>query len=109
MTRYIRFNPTGGRRESQIKPIHIVIHFEDYIDTSIHHPNTAHTNSDLEENKIISFPDLNKVNREYIGSFVDQLMEMPDDPYQNIGDDPVQGMSDPLDVVAARILSEEKW
>ena len=86
-----------------------MIHFEDYIDTSIHHPNTAHRNSDLEENKIISFPDLNKVNREYIGSFVDQLMEMPDDPYQNIGDDPVQGMSDPLDVVAARILSEEKW
>ena len=86
-----------------------MIHFEDYIDTSIHHPNTAHTNSDLEENKIISFPDLNKMNREYIGSFVDQLMEMTDDPYQNIGDDPVQGMSDPLDVVAARILSEEKW
>ena len=86
-----------------------MIHFEDYIDTSIHNPNTKHTNSDLEENKIISFPDPNKVNREYIGSFVDQLMEMPDDPYQNIGDDPVQGMSDPLDVVAARILSEEKW
>lgn len=107
MTRYIRFNPTGGRRESQIKPIHIVIHFEDYIDTSIHHPNTAHRNSDLEENKIISFPDPNKVNREYIGSFVDQLMEMPDDPYQNIGDDPEQGICDPLYVVAARILSEE--
>ena len=86
-----------------------MIHFEDYIDTSIHHPNTADTNSDLEENKIISFPDLNKMNREYIGSFVDQLMEMPDDPYQNIRVDPVQGMSDPLDVVAARILSEEKW
>ena len=86
-----------------------MIHFEDYIDKTIHHPNTAHTNSDLEENKIISFPDLNKMNREYIGSFVDQLMEMPDDPYQNIRVDPVQGMSDPLDVVAARILSEEKW
>jgi len=106
------FNPTGGRRESQSKPINlvliIVIHFKDYIDAPTHIYATIETNHDLVDN-IVSFQEPNRVSNEYIGKFVDQLMEMPDDPQQNIDGTTYENIDSAMDIVAARILSEEKW
>ena len=112
MASQIGFNPTGGRRESQSKPINlvliIVIHFKDYIDTPTHINATIKTNHDLVDN-IVSFQEPSRVSKEYIGKFVDQLMEMPDDPQQNIDGTTYENTDSAMDIVAARILSEEKW
>jgi hypothetical protein len=106
------FNPTGGRRESQSKPINlvliIVIHFKDYIELPTHINATIEPNHDLVDN-IVSFPEPNRVSKEYVGKFVDQLMEMPDDPQQDLGGNTYENIDSAMDVVAARILSKEKW
>lgn len=106
------FNPTGGRRESQSKPINlvliIVIHFKDYIELLTHINPTIEPNHDLVDN-IVSFPEPNRVSKEYVGKFVDQLMEMPDDPQQDLGGNTYENIDSAMDVVAARILSKEKW
>jgi hypothetical protein len=36
-------------------------------------------------------------------------MEMPDDPQQNIDGTTYENIDSAMDIVAARILSEEKW
>jgi hypothetical protein len=108
----IGFNPTGGRRESQSKPINleliIVIHFKDYIELPTHINPTIEPNHDLVDN-IVSFPEPNRVSKEYIGKFVDQLMQMPEDPHQDLEDISYENTDPAMDVVAARILAEEKW
>ena len=48
------------------------------------------------------------MSKEYIGKFVDQLMSMPEDPHRDISINKENSL-DPFDVVASRILSEEKW
>jgi hypothetical protein len=108
----IGFNPTGGRRESQSKPINleliIVIHFKDYIKTSTHLDTAIDTNDDS-DNNIVTFPEPNRISKEYIGKFVDQLMQMPEDPHQDLEDISYENTDPAMDVVAARILAEEKW
>jgi hypothetical protein len=108
----IGFNPTGGRRESQSKPINleliIVIHFKDYIKTSSHLDTAIDTNDDS-DNNIVTFPEPNRISKEYIGKFVDQLMQMPEDPHQDLEDISYENTDPAMDVVAARILAEEKW
>jgi hypothetical protein len=108
----IGFNPTGGRRESQSKPINleliIVIHFKDYIKTSSHLDTAIDTNDDS-DNNIVTFPEPNRISKEYIGKFVDQLMQMPEDPHQDLEDITYENTDPAMDVVAARILAEEKW
>jgi hypothetical protein len=108
----IGFNPTGGRRESQSKPINleliIVIHFKDYIKTSTHLDPAIDTNDDS-DNNIVTFPEPNRISKEYIGKFVDQLMQMPEDPHQDLEDISYENTDPAMDVVAARILAEEKW
>ena len=108
----IGFNPTGGRRESQSKPIHleiiIVIHFKDYIKTSTQ-LNTAIDPNHDSSNNIVSFPEPNRISKEYIGKFVDQLMQMPEDPHQDLEDTSYENIDSAMDIVASRILAEEKW
>ena len=112
MASQIGFNPTGGRRESQSKPINleliIVIHFKDYIKTSTHLDTAIDTN-DHSDNNIVTFPEPNRISKEYIGKFVDQLMQMPEDPHQDLEDISYENTDPAMDVVAARILAEEKW
>jgi hypothetical protein len=36
-------------------------------------------------------------------------MEMPDDPQQDLGGNTYENIDSAMDVVAARILSKEKW
>ena len=111
MASQIGFNPTGGRRESQSEPIHleliIVIHFKDYIKTSTY-LDTA-TDPSHDSDNIVSFPEPNRISNECIGKFVDQLMKMPEDPHQDLEDIFYENNDSAMDVVAARILSEEKW
>ena len=113
MASQIGFNPTGGRRESQSKPIQleliIVIHFKDYIKTSTHLDTAIDPNHDSDNNNIVSFPEPNRISKEYIGKFVDQLMQMPEDPHQDLEDIFYENTDSAMDVVAARILAEEKW
>jgi hypothetical protein len=108
----VGFDPTGGRRESQSKPINleliIVIHFKDYIKTSTHLDTAIDTNDDS-DNNIVTFPEPNRISKEYIGKFVDQLMQMPEDPHQDLEDISYENTDPAMDVVAARILAEEKW
>lgn len=112
MASQIGFNPTGGRRESQSKPINleliIVIHFKDYIKTPPHLETAIDPNHDS-DNNIVTFPEPNHVSKEYIGKFVDQLMQMPEDPHQDLEDISYENTDPAMDVVAARILAEEKW
>ena len=112
MTSQVGFNPTGGRRESQSKPINleliIVIHLKDYIKTSTH-LDTAIDPNNHTCNNIVSFPDPNIVSKEYIGKFVDLLMQMPEDPHQELEETSYENTDSAMDVVAARILAEEKW
>ena len=44
-----------------------------------------------------------------IGKFVDKLMQMPEDPHQDLEDIFYENTDSAIDVVAARILAEEKW
>ena len=112
MASQIGFNPTGGRRESQSQPINleliIVIHFKDYIKTSTHLDTAIDTNDDS-DNNIVTFPEPNRISKEYIGKFVDQLMQMPEDPHQDLEDISYENTDPAMDFVAARILAEEKW
>ena len=112
MASQIGFNPTGGRRESQSKPIHleliIVIHFKDYIKTSTHLDTAIDPNYDS-DNNIVTFPEPNRISKEYIGKFVDKLMKMPEDPHQDLEDTSYENIDSVMDIVATRILSEEKW
>ena len=112
MASQIGFNPTGGRRESQSKPIQleliIVIHFKDYIKSFTHLDTAIDPNHDS-DNNIVSFPEPNRISNECIGKFVDQLMKMPEDPHQDLEDIFYENNDSAMDVVAARILSEEKW
>jgi hypothetical protein len=85
-----------------------VIHFKDYIKDSAPSMNKDSIQKGLQEDNLVNFPEQDYVSREYIGKFVDQLMSMPDDPHRDIAakqDNPF----DPFNVVASRILSEEKW
>ena len=85
-----------------------MIHFKDYIKDSAPSMNKDTIQKGLQEDNLVNFPEQDYVSREYIGKFVDQLMSMPDDPHRDIAvkqDNPF----DPFNVVASRILSEEKW
>ena len=55
------------------------------------------------------FPEPNRISKEYIGKFVDKLMQMPKDPHQDLEDIFYENTDSAMDVVAARILAEEKW
>lgn len=109
----IGFNPTGGRSESQSKPINleliIVIHFKDYIKTYPHLNTAIDPNHDSDNNNIVNFPEPNRISKEYIGKFVDKLMKMPEDPHQDLEDTSYENIDSVMDIVATRILSEEKW
>ena len=106
------FNPTGGRRESQSKPINlvliIVIHFKDYIKPTTHIDAAIESDHDLVSN-IVSFPEPNRITKEYIGKFIDQLMEITEDPHHDLGCNSSENIDSAMDIVAERILSEEKW
>ena len=102
-----------GRRGSQSKPISleliIVIHIKDYIRVSSSKNPPSGPDSSTNDYNVVSFPDPNCVSNEYIGRFVDELMEMPDNPKIDIKSHNFDEVTDPIDVVARRILSEEKW
>ena len=112
MASQVGFNPTGGRRESQSKPINlepiIVIHLKDYIKTSTQIDTAIDPNQDS-CNNIISFPESNRISKEYIGKFVDQLMQMSEDTHHDLEDIFYENTDSAMDVVASRILAEEKW
>ncbi|MAH27001.1 MAG: hypothetical protein CMI19_08640 [Opitutae bacterium] len=113
MASQVGFNPTGGRRESQSKPISleliIVIHIKDYIQVPSPQNSPSRPDSSPKDCNVVSFPDPNCVSKEYIGRFVDKLMEMPDNPKIDFKSHNFDELTDPIDVVARRILSEEKW
>ena len=85
-----------------------MIHFKDYIKTSTHLDTAIDPNHDS-DNNIVSFPEPSRISKEYIGKFVDKLMKMPEDPHQDLEDIFYENNDSAMDVVAARILSEEKW
>ena len=85
-----------------------MIHFKDYIKTSTHLDTAIDPNHDS-DNNIVSFPEPSRVSKEYIGKFVDKLMQMPKDPHQDLEDIFYENTDSAMDVVAARILAEEKW
>ena len=57
-------------------------------------------------NNIVSFPEPNFVSKEYIGKFVDQLMQMPEDHHQDLEDTTYKNVDSAMDFVAARILTK---
>ena len=113
MASQVGFNPTGGRRESQSKPISleliIVIHIKDYIRVSSFKNSPSAPDSSPNDCNIVSFPEPNRVSNECIGRFVDKLMKMPDNPKNDFRSHNFDELTDPIDVVARRILTEEKW
>ena len=85
-----------------------MIHFKDYIKNLAPSMNKESFQKGLQEDNLVNIPEQDYVSREYIGKFVDQLMSMPDDPHRDIAAKQDNSF-DPFNVVASRILSEEKW
>ena len=85
-----------------------MIHIKDYMEDLSSKTPSDSTQYGIPEDNIVKFPEREYVSKEYIGKFVDQLMSMPEDQHRDISINKENSL-DPFDVVASRILSEEKW